>query len=276
MNEEKKSFPTLKDIKASHGWKKNYEKYLFLSRFLFRPIGFLLTWICIRIGLTTENVAWLSGIAGITGCIFITSDQTHYILTGILLLLFFNLLDCVDGSIARTTKTENPYGKFLDSVCGGIVDHAFWGAIGIMAFRNEEYLLWSNPFGAGSLFWLLTGGAVLYLYAYLSYIENIFGSTLRQPWNELRGDGTEKVTPETGQPSDGDIGARYIIRMINNNFRVRENHYLLLLICFISCCVDVMLLIYFLYYLSQVALSLIIFAGRGRRIKLIYQKKVNN
>ncbi len=119
------SSPTLQEIRKAHSWKREYERYLPLSRYIFRPMGFLLTWLAIRVEMTTEAVSWLSLMVGLTGCLFLMSGWEQAIPVGLGLLLFFNLLDCVDGSIARATKSENPYGKFLDSICGGIVDLAF-------------------------------------------------------------------------------------------------------------------------------------------------------
>ena len=104
-------YPTLKEIRNAHSWKCEYEKYLPLSRFVFRPIGFLFAWLAIRTGLTSETVSWLSGLAGLIAYICLMSGQEGLLLTGIGFLYFFNLLDCVDGSIARTMKTENPYGN---------------------------------------------------------------------------------------------------------------------------------------------------------------------
>ncbi len=102
--------PTLQEIRETHAWKREYERYLRLSRFVFRPVGFLLTWLAVRIGLTSEAVSWLSGFVGLIAYLCLISNQEHLLLVGIGLLCFFNLLDCVDGSIARTMKTENSYG----------------------------------------------------------------------------------------------------------------------------------------------------------------------
>ena len=142
------SLPTLQEIREAHSWKRSYERFLPVSRFIFRPVSFPVTWLAIRIGLTSEAVSWLSGVVGLAGCIFLMSRNETLLAAGIGLLLLFNLLDCVDGGIARTMKTENPYGRFLDSICGGIVDLIFWAVVGVMAFRNPEYLLDSENFAS--------------------------------------------------------------------------------------------------------------------------------
>ncbi|MFC1868980.1 CDP-alcohol phosphatidyltransferase family protein [Thermodesulfobacteriota bacterium] len=273
MNIGHRHFPSLVDIRKAHGWKRDYEKYLPISRFIFRPIGFLLTWVALRIGLTTESTAWLSGIVGVSGCVFIMSKHTNFILFGIFLLLFFNLLDCVDGSIARVTKTENPYGRFLDSICGGIVDLAFWGVVGVMAFRNEDLLIWPDPCGVNTLFWLAIGSLTCFLYIFTSFIEKIFKSTLRHHWDQIRTKYRNKlISPRENYQrpliEDPDSKARCIVRMLNTNLRVRESHYLLLIISYFTGSIDLLLSIFFIYYLCQVIILLAIFSQRGKAVRV--------
>ena len=260
--------PTLQEIREAHGWKRDYEKYLPLSRYIFRPLGFLLTWAAIRTGWTTESVAWLSGIVGIFGCLCSMSGRPSLLPLGIGLLLFFNLLDCVDGSIARTMKTENPYGQFLDSVCGGIVDLAFWGVIGIMAFRTPYILTYQNPLGFGAAFWLAVGSATCFLSIHLVFLENIFDRSLRKDWNKLQM--SDGVVGNSTFSSENAVDRRYMLRMINNNLRVRETHYLLLIIAYLTRAVDLLLGAYLIYYTFQNTISLIVYSKRGRQIRSFY------
>ena len=268
------NYPTLHKIISAHGWKRDYEKHLPLSRFVFRPMGFLATWVAIRIGLTTESVAWLSGVVGISGCVCLISGRESFLPVGIGLLLLFNLLDCVDGSIARTMKTENPYGRFLDSICGGIVDFAFWGIIGIMAFRHPQYLCWPNPLGYGSIFWLAIGFLTCFLFIWLGYIERTFDELLRPYWDKVVELGAKAMSsgaaPEYAKPAEKFLSTKNrktLIRVINTNFRVRESHYVLLICAYCLRAVDFLLLAYFFYYLGHDILLLVVYAKRGRMLK---------
>jgi len=275
----KGTYPTLRDIYEAHGWKKDYEKNLPLSRFIFRPVGFLLTWVAIRLGFTTEGIAWLSGIVGITGCSFLMLGGQYLLPLGIGLLLLFNLLDCVDGSIARTMKTANPYGIFLDSICGGMIDLAFWGVIGIMAFRNNNLLLWTNPYEYNSFFWLAIGSTTCFLNIFLSFLERTFDSTLRDYWEKIlisNSNRTDNVSAsEQIHPTQNiNIASkrRYFLRMINNNLRVRENHYFFLIISYLTHTIDLLLTIYLFYYLAQIIILLLVFSKRGNKIRHYYLK----
>ncbi len=176
----KLTYPTLREIRETHAWKREYERYLPLSRFVFRPVGFLLTWIAIRIGLTSEAVSWLSGFIGLIAYLCLISSQEYLLLVGIGLLCFFNLLDCVDGSIARTMKTENPYGRFLDSIMYWI-DMGFWALIGIVAYRYPGLLYCFDPLGYGPIFWLAVAGLTSYFFILIGFVESTFDQFVRHP-----------------------------------------------------------------------------------------------
>lgn len=269
----KNAMPTLQRIRNAHSWKRDYEKYLPISRFLFRPLGFLFTWLSIRIGLTSEAVSWISGAVGLAGCYCLVSGDAELLSTGIGLLLLFNLLDCVDGSIARTMKTENPYGRFLDSICGGIIDLIFWCIIGVTAFHYPNLTFWQDAFGHGSLFWLLLGFTTSFLNIFHGYTEKTFDELLRQHWEKIREiekeeSGMVPVINKTDTTTD--TRTRIILRIINNNLRVRETHYILVLLAFWMNAVDMLLLIYFFYYLSQNIILLITYSRRGQIIKKNY------
>ncbi len=265
----KKTLPTLQEIRNAHAWKKEYERFLPVSRFIFRPVGFLATWGAIRLGLTSEGVSWISGMVGLLGCVLLSLGNERLLLAGIATLFFFNLLDCIDGSIARTMKTENPYGRFLDSFCGGAVDLIFWSVIGLMAFQHPFLLLWPDTFGNGAFFWLLLGLATSYLSIFLVYMERTFDELLRPHWERMEASEKEKTMrsrADENEISHGE-GARRWVMLMNNNLRVRETHYMLLLFAFFFRVIDLLLLSYFFYYLAlDIALG-IAYSRRGRRIK---------
>lgn len=273
--------PTLKDIRNAHTWKREYEKYLPLSRFVFRPIGFLFTWLAIRIGLTSETVSWLSGLAGLIAYICLMSGQEGLLLTGIGFLYFFNLLDCVDGSIARTMKTENPYGKYLD-ISMGWIDMGFWAIIGTMVYRHQKLLYCSAPFGYGPIFWLAIGGLTCYFSNLLKYIEGTFDNCLRNDWDNIKTKSNYGLTdkPENGKTMEvshskaGFSPVMIIIRKINHNIQVRETTYFFLLLAYLCKIIDLLLIAYLFYYFMHTIILIIIYSIRGRQLLRFYKQKL--
>lgn len=274
------AYPTLKEIRNAHTWKREYEKYLPLSRFVFRPIGFLLTWLAIRIGLTTEEVSWLSGLAGLIAYICLMSGQEGLLLIGIGFLYIFNLLDCVDGCIARTMKTENPYGKFLD-ISMGWIDMGFWAVIGTMVYRHPKFLCYSDPFSYGTIFWLAVGGLTCYFSNLFKYIEGTFDKCMRNDWNNIK---TKKNRDLMDKPENGKIKevshskanlspVMAIIRKLNHNLRVRETTYFFLLLAYLCRVIDFLLIAYLFYYFMHTVILVIIYSIRGRQLLRFYKQE---
>ncbi len=257
--------PTLREIRDAHGWKRAYEQYLVLSRYVFRPIGFRLTWLAVRLGATSEAVSWLSAVVGLMALVLLVSGREPALQAGLVLLLLFNLLDCVDGSIARAMRTKNPYGQFLDSVCGGVVDLGFWAAVGVLAFRHPALLRYPEGSGHGPLFWLGVGGATCLLAVTLGYMERTYDELLKEPWNQLQR-ALPAGTADAGSQKD-EGPAAVMLRHLSRNLRVRETHYVLLLIAWWIRAVDLLLVAYLVFYAVHVLLSLALYTYRGRAIK---------
>ncbi len=272
----KLTYPTLREIRDTHAWKREYERYLPLSRYVFRPLGFLLTWLTIRVGLTSETVSWLSGFVGLIGYLCLISDREQLLPVGIGLLLFFNLLDCVDGSIARTMKTENPYGQFLDSIMGWI-DIGFWALIGIMVYRHPDLLYFSDPMSYGPIFWLAVGGLTCYFFSLLGYVEGTFDQYVRDKWDSIR---ARNNTSVRNKPKGEEVKQVYhretppfsVVRIIYHNLKVRETHYFLLVLAYWGKAVDLLLAFFMFYYVLNTILLLSIYCYRGRQLHNFLQK----
>lgn len=264
--------PTLDQIREAHSWKRNYERYLPLSRYFYRPIGFLLTWMMIRMGLTTEAVSCLSGILGIGGLLFLMVKSLYLIWVGIGLLVLFNLLDCVDGSIARVMKTENPYGKFLDSVLGDVIDFGFFVTVGITAYRHASLVSSYSRSEDGSLLCLAFGGMTGFFYILLSHVEQLFDYQIRNPQSNSRrntvshmslpSDGVSSFMPNISEPT-----SKTFLRIMDRNFRLRETHYLFLIISILVGSIDIFLMLFLAYYSLHTVLTSITFFRRAKRLR---------
>lgn len=265
------TYPTLREIRDAHTWKRDYERYLPLSRYFFRPLGFLLTWLAIRIGLTSETVSWISGFVGLIGCLCLLGSRQQLLPIGIGFLIFFNLLDCVDGSIARTMKTENPYGRFLDSLMAWI-DMGFWALIGVVAYHHSQLLLCPKPFDKGEIVWLAIGGLTCYLSILIGYIESIFDNLLRKDQDRIsiKPESDTLIENVTGKMSASLSLIPNIIRRINHNLRVRETHYFLLVFASLCKVIDLLLGFFLVYYFVYTISLIIIYSIRGRHIRLKY------
>ena len=264
------AYPTLQEIRDTHAWKRDYEIYLPLSRFVFRPAGFLLTWLAVRIGLTSEVVSWLSGLVALIGCFCLMIGQERLLPIGIGLLCFFNLLDCVDGSIARAMNTENPYGEFLDIIMAW-VDMGFWALIGVMAFRHPGVLCFPDPLGSGPIFWMAVGGLACYFSNLIMYFERCFDGCIRDEWDSIRvnnktSSSNNTKDKKTNQVFHRDTPPFSVVRIVCHNLRVRETHYFLLVLAYFCQLVDLLLIVFLLYYFMHTIILVIIYSIRGRQL----------
>jgi phosphatidylglycerophosphate synthase len=271
-----KAFPTLQDIHQAHTLRQRHEyvRFLPLARYVLYPVAFLLTWISIRMRLTTEAVSWFSGLVGLLGYLCLIIGGENLLPLGIGLLICFNFIDCVDGSIARTMNTQNPYGRFLDSIMVWI-DLGFWALIGIMAYRYTDLLLFSSPFGQPNIFWLAVGCLTNYFSILVNYVEIIFDRCARDDWDRIN----EKPDIDTThsdcaiRSSEKEMHTLFqvfpkkAIQIINHNLRVRETHYALLIIAYLFDVIDVYLLIFLIYFFSNTIMLIYIYSKRCKYLR---------
>lgn len=109
----------------------------FLSRF-YRPFSLRLSWLLYRSGITPDFITFNQIITGLLGCLTISLYPTTLgLLIGILILHFSYLLDCVDGEIARATKTESLQGLFLDKFAHAITMPGIFISVGYYYSQNN-------------------------------------------------------------------------------------------------------------------------------------------
>jgi phosphatidylglycerophosphate synthase len=110
------------DIEATY---KAREIEGFLDLHFYRKIGFWLARHFARAGLTPNVVTLLGTVAGIVaGHLYFYRDLKTNVL-GMVLHIFANTMDNVDGQLARLTNRHSPSGRILD----GIGDNLVFGSV---------------------------------------------------------------------------------------------------------------------------------------------------
>lgn len=99
---------------------KSIETENLVDRIFYRPIGFQIAKALRNTGVTPNMITVISIFVGAaTGFLFYHSDL-KYNIYGILCLIFANILDCVDGQLARLTGIKSKIGRILDGLAGDI------------------------------------------------------------------------------------------------------------------------------------------------------------
>ncbi len=99
---------------------KRFYKYSGID-LLFAPIAKKLTPFFVYFNFSANTITLLSGLVGILGAIFFSTNNKYAILISSLGYITYYFLDYIDGNIARLQNKSSIYGKFLDTYMGPIV-----------------------------------------------------------------------------------------------------------------------------------------------------------
>ncbi|MCK5197824.1 MAG: CDP-alcohol phosphatidyltransferase family protein, partial [Spirochaetales bacterium] len=107
--------------------------------YILRPLSIPVTWIALRLGLSANAVSYISAFFSIGGGLLFGINGFWISLLGVILLNFFSILDCVDGNIARVTKTASPWGGWADAVMGNVAYTAVFLSTGVYVYLRSGW-----------------------------------------------------------------------------------------------------------------------------------------
>ncbi|MDR1161296.1 MAG: CDP-alcohol phosphatidyltransferase family protein [Tannerellaceae bacterium] len=99
---------------------KSIETENIIDRIFYRPIGFRIACFLRNTTITPNMVTIISIFIGASVGFLFYPANLLYNICGILLFIFANILDCVDGQLARLTGIKSAIGRILDGVAGDI------------------------------------------------------------------------------------------------------------------------------------------------------------
>jgi phosphatidylglycerophosphate synthase len=146
-----------RDVLASYGGAKAaQERHDVMFRWFARPLSFPVAWAALALGLTPNNVTWISLILNAAGIVMLASGRRLAMATGVAVLLVALVLDAADGNMARTARRFSPVGEWLEGVGAYFLVAAFHVAGGIGAWlatvRGDAVTSWpASPPLAGAL-----------------------------------------------------------------------------------------------------------------------------
>ncbi len=99
---------------------KSIETENIIDRIFYRPIGFRIAYLLRNTPVTPNMVTVVSIFVGAAVGFLFYPVNLLYNIYGILVLIFANILDCVDGQLARLTGIKSAIGRILDGLAGDI------------------------------------------------------------------------------------------------------------------------------------------------------------
>lgn len=140
-----------------------------------RPVGYVLTLFCNRLNIHPNVVTIISIILGIGAGVCFYFPSLGWTLAGIALLVSANILDSVDGQLARMTGKKSLLGRVLDGFAGDVWFFCIYAAISLRLFNKPMPFLDRN-WGI----WIFVLAMVLSLFSHMfqanlaDYVRNIY------------------------------------------------------------------------------------------------------
>jgi len=129
------------DIKKYDLDKSKNQSLTLFDRYFYRPLANRLVPILYNnLKLSPNKISILSLVVAVVGFVFIMAGSTQNIGVGLFFLMFWAVLDCADGSLARTLffkkGSRNPLGEFFDAFAGYGVVAFLWLTFGWSAYQD--------------------------------------------------------------------------------------------------------------------------------------------
>ena len=126
---------TYADVKKSMP-KEKAEKDAVWVKIWVRPLSYPLSYFALKMGLTPNSISVMAILDALISCILMSVGDDILAVIGLVLINLFILFDCMDGTMARTLKSNSYMGEFYDAL-GGYTMCAFsLLAAGICAYQT--------------------------------------------------------------------------------------------------------------------------------------------
>lgn len=105
----------------------------FAAWLIYRPLSFAITPLFLLAGFTADAVTALGGVLAVAMLAVALWGGTHGYWGVVALGLFIQVLDCVDGNVARVTRRSSPVGGMLDGLCTPLFWALYFATVGALA-----------------------------------------------------------------------------------------------------------------------------------------------
>lgn len=112
-------------------WKRKKDPVL--SRIFYRKAAFGLAAVCANLGISANSVSYFSALVGIVACICFLPPVFGVHIVGAILINVWLILDCTDGNLARSVKSQ-PFGEFADGISSYILVGLMCTMMGVAVF----------------------------------------------------------------------------------------------------------------------------------------------
>lgn len=130
--------------------------------YVLRPLAVYPAWFCLKLGISANQVTYVSMLTGCTGCALLGLGGYWHAIIGAILVNVGALGDYVDGAVSRHNKSSSKYGAFIDTVHGYLISTLLPVGIGVGLFNNPDSVPNYLKGADGTLFLILGFSAALF------------------------------------------------------------------------------------------------------------------
>lgn len=112
------------------------------SELVLRRLSKPLTWLAVKLGATPNQVTIVSFGIGLLAAYFFAQGDTLSLVIGALLLQLSIVVDCVDGELARYTRSFSELGAWLDAITDRVKEYVVFLGLAYGAFVHSGLNLW--------------------------------------------------------------------------------------------------------------------------------------
>ena len=124
----------------------------YTNLYFIHPISGLLTPLFARLRIHPNTVSLVGVSCGLAaGFSYYHYQNIYWVLSGFLFMIFWHILDGVDGQLARLTNTQSDFGKAIDGFSDNLTFIAVYIAIGVALTKEGNSYVWPTLLIAGAL-----------------------------------------------------------------------------------------------------------------------------
>lgn len=125
-----------------------------------RRVSAYITRFCVRRGISASSATFIDLVFAIIASLFL---YMGYSIAGVVFIQIFGIWSCVDGEIARLTKTTSLLGDFYDTMVDRIAEFLIVGTLMLSMYRVVPDISWGTIFFAYiGLVFLITASSEKY------------------------------------------------------------------------------------------------------------------
>ena len=222
---------TFKNIVDSLPVKKNSNSSWWVKLWV-RKSSFLFTFLFINFGFSPNAVSVLSIFIVLAACAAYVISTPIAIITAVVLINFWLILDCVDGNIARCRKQKTIYGEFVDDIGGYYVVAFIYFAISFCVYNIGGLLVEEGNK------WILAAGG-------MASICDILARLINKDYVNFSKNRSDYIQEDYRTESKKSLS--YVRRRIGKELGISGLFMPLTILCAIGHCYDLLVFFYLLF-----------------------------